>query len=46
MSLRAIQQPHDSGGYEKFSYLLQSGKTFSLEFEDGRVTQVRTVTPN
>ena len=46
--LQALGKPHSrvSGDYEKFSYLLQSGKTFSLEFEAGRVTQVRTVTPN
>ena len=46
--LQALGKPHSrvSGDYEKFSYLLQSGKTFSLEFEAGRVAQVRTVTPN
>ena len=46
--LQALGKPHSrvSGDYEKFSYLLQSGKTFSLEFEGGRVTQARTITPN
>ena len=46
--LQALGKPHSrvSGDYEKFSYLLQSGKTFSLEFEAGRVAQVRTVAPN
>ena len=46
--LQALGKPHSrvSGEYEKFSYLLQSGKTFSLEFEAGRVAQVRIVTPN
>ena len=40
--LQALGKPHSrvSGEYEKFSYLLQSGKTFSLEFEAGRVAQV------
>ena len=46
--LQALGKPHSrvSGDYEKFSYLPQSGKTFSLEFEAGRVAQVRIVTPN
>ena len=46
--LQALGKPHSrvSGDYEKFSYFLQSGKTFSLEFEGGRVAQVRTVTPH
>ena len=46
--LEALGQPHSrvSGDYEKFSYLRQSGKTLSLEFEGGQVSKVRTVTPN
>lgn len=46
--LQALGKPHSrvSGDYEKFSYLLQSGKTLSLDFEAGRVAQVRIVTPH
>ena len=45
--VEAIGKPHTriSGDYEKFSYLLQSGKTLSVEFDSGRVSRVREVSP-
>jgi hypothetical protein len=38
-----LGQPHSmiSGGPERYTYFLQSGGSLQLDFEDGRVTQVR-----
>lgn len=38
-----LGEPHSkiSGGPERYTYFLQSGGSLQLEFEDGRVTQVR-----
>lgn len=40
---RKLGEPHSmiSGGPERYTYFLQSGGSLQLDFEDGRVTQVR-----
>jgi hypothetical protein len=41
-----LGEPHStiSGGPERYTYYLQSGGSLQLDFEDGRVTQVRNST--
>ena len=41
--LQKLGEPHSSisGGPERYTYFLQSGGSLHLDFEDGRVTEVR-----
>ena len=41
--LQKLGEPHSriSGDVERYTYFLQSGGSLKLDFEDGRVTQVR-----
>ena len=41
--LRKLGAPYTkiSGDFERYTYLLESGNTLKLDFENGRVTEIR-----
>jgi hypothetical protein len=43
--LENLGEPHSkiTGGLERFTYLLQSGGTLKIDFEEGHVTQIRAL---